>query len=96
MSHVLYSSAVGSLMFAMVCTREDIAQAVGVVNFGGDRDKRKSTTDYVFSLARGVLSWVLKLLAMVALSTTEAEYMAATQVSSYSQFLLAVKNDEKN
>ena len=32
MSHVPYASAVGSLMYAMVCTRPDIAHAVGVVS----------------------------------------------------------------
>jgi hypothetical protein len=32
MSKVLYSSAVGSLMYAMVCTRPDIAHVVGVVS----------------------------------------------------------------
>ncbi|KAK9218753.1 hypothetical protein WN943_007390 [Citrus x changshan-huyou] len=32
MSRVPYASAVGSLMFAMICTRPDIAQAVGVVS----------------------------------------------------------------
>ena len=41
MSRVSYASVVGSLMFAMICTRPDIAQAVGVVsrymvNFGGE------------------------------------------------------------
>jgi len=32
MSKVPYASAVGSLMYAMVCTRPDIAHAVGVVS----------------------------------------------------------------
>ncbi|GKV17327.1 hypothetical protein SLEP1_g27844 [Rubroshorea leprosula] len=47
MSYIPYSSAIGSLMYAMVCTRPDIAHAVGV--------------------------------KCVALSTTEAEYIAATE-----------------
>ena len=32
MSHVPYTSVVGSLMYAMVCTRLDLAQAVSVVS----------------------------------------------------------------
>ena len=32
MSRVAYASAVGSLMYAMVCTRPDIAHAVGVLS----------------------------------------------------------------
>ena len=124
MSRVPYASAVGSLMYAMICTRPDIAQAVGVVSrfmanpgrehwntvkrilryvkgtsdvalcfegsdfivkgyvdsdFVGDLDKRKSTTGYVFTLASGAVSWVSKLQTVVALSTTEVEYMAATE-----------------
>ncbi|XP_073148775.1 retrovirus-related Pol polyprotein from transposon TNT 1-94 isoform X1 [Henckelia pumila] len=124
MSRVPYASAVVSLMFAMICTRPDIAQAVGAVSrymtnpgqehwstvkrilgyikgtskaalcfggsdftlrgyvdsdYAGDPDKRKSTTGYVFTVAGGAVSWVSKLQTVVALSTTEAEYMAATQ-----------------
>ena len=32
MSHVPYASVVGSLMYAMVCARPDIAHAMGVVS----------------------------------------------------------------
>jgi hypothetical protein len=32
MSHVVYASTVGSLMYAMVCTRPDIAHAMGVLS----------------------------------------------------------------
>jgi hypothetical protein len=124
MSRVPYASAVGSLIFVMVCTRPDIAQVVGAASrymtnpsiehwntikrilryikgtlnvalcyggseftvrgyvnsdFAGDLEKRKFTTGYVFIIAGGAVSWVSKLQTVVALSTTEAEYMAATQ-----------------
>jgi len=124
MSQVPYALAVGSLMYAMICTRPDIAQAMGAVsrfmadpgkehwdvvkrilryikgtsdvalcfrglefivnsyvdsNFAGDLDKRRSTTGYVFTLAGGAVSWLSKLQYVIALSTTEAEYMVATQ-----------------
>ena len=119
-----YGSAVGSLMYAMVCTRPDIAYAVGAVSrflanpgkehwaavkwilrylrgttkrclcFGngklelkgytdadwaGDKDSRKSTSGYITTFAGGAVSWQSKLQKCVALSTTEAEYIAATE-----------------
>ncbi|KAL4271204.1 hypothetical protein GQ457_13G028940 [Hibiscus cannabinus] len=132
MSRVPYASAVGSLMFAMICTRPDIAQAVGVVSrymanpgrehwnavkrilryikgslnvalcyggsdflisgyvdsdYAGDLDKSKSTTGYVFTITGGAVSWVSKLQSVVAMSTTEAEYVAATQASKEAMWL---------
>jgi hypothetical protein len=126
MSSIPYSSAVGSLMYAMVCTRPDIAHAVGVVSrymnnpgkehweavkwilrylrgttthalcFGGsdtflqgyvdsdmagDKDSRRSTTGYVFTIGGTTVSWISKLQKVVALSTIEAEYVAATEAS---------------
>eukprot|EP00253_Pinus_taeda_P016925 PITA_16925 len=44
----------------------------------GDLDKRGSTSGYVFTLAGGDISWMSKLQNVVALSTTEAEYIAAS------------------
>ena len=131
MSHVPYASAIGSLMYAMVCTRPDIAHAVGVLSrymskpgkehwtaikrvfrylrgttdhaicyqgiagpdrvldvhgfvdadWAGDLDQRRSTSGYVFSLFGGSISWMNTKQAVVALSTTEVEYMAATHAS---------------
>jgi hypothetical protein len=126
MSRVPYSSTVGSLMYVMVCTRPDIAHAVGVVSrymnnpgkehweavkwilrylrgtsthalcFGGsdivlqgyvdsdmegDKDSRRSTTGYVFTVGGTTISWISKLQKVVSLSTTEAKYVVATEAS---------------
>ena len=120
MSKVPYSNAVGSLMYAMVCTRPNISHAVGIVSrymhnprkehwqvvkwilryiqktldvglifkkddmigqyvirycdsdYAGDLDKRRSTTGYVFTLAKAPVSWKSILQSTVALSTMEA------------------------
>ncbi|GJR70513.1 gag-pol polyprotein [Tanacetum coccineum] len=138
MSRVPYASAVGSLMFAMICTRPDIAHAVGVVSrymaepgrghweavkrilryvkgtsdvalcfrdsdlivkgyvdsdYAGDLDGSKSTTGYVFTLSGGTVSWVSKLQSVVAMSTTEAEYVAAAQASKEAVWLKMLLED---
>ena len=124
MRRVSYASAVGSLMYAMVCTRPDIAFAVGTVSrymgnpgrehweavkwilrylkgtsnvclrygsgkpvlegftdsdMSGDVDSSRSTSGYVMTYSGGAVSWKSRLQKTVALSTTEAEYMAAVE-----------------
>ena len=124
MDKLPYASAVGSLMYAMIATRPDIAFAVGVVSrymsnpgkkhweavkgimrylkatkslricyesqdlsvrgytdsdYAGDLDKRRSTSGYVFMLAGGAVSWQSRLQDCVTQSTTEAEYVAASE-----------------
>ena len=126
MAKIPYASAVGSLMYAMVCTRPDIAHAVGVVSrfmsnpgkehwegvkwllrylkgtskvtlcfrrkkvvlegfadadLGGCADSGKSTTGYVFTIGGTAISWMSRLQKSVALSTTEAEYMAIAEAA---------------
>ena len=46
-----------------------------------------STSGYVFNLFGGAISWMSKRQAVVALSTTEAEYMEATHVSKETVWL---------
>ena len=48
-------------------------------DYAGDLDQRRSTTGYVFTLCGGAVSWRSMLQPTIALSTTEAEYMAAVE-----------------
>ena len=48
-------------------------------DWGGDVNSRRSTMGYVFFLGQGAISWSSKRQPTIALSTTEAEYMAASQ-----------------
>ena len=48
-------------------------------DWAGDLDSRKSTSGYLFTFAGGAVSWQSKLQKCVALSTTEAEYIAANE-----------------
>jgi hypothetical protein len=47
-------------------------------NWDRDLDRRRSTNGYVFKMFSGAISWMSKRQEVVALSTTEVEYMAAT------------------
>ncbi|PNX87561.1 copia-type polyprotein, partial [Trifolium pratense] len=48
-------------------------------DYAGDLDDKKSTSGYVFMLETGAISWSSKKQPIVTLSTTEAEYVAASQ-----------------
>ena len=122
-----YQSIVGSLLYAAIATRPDIAQAVGVVSkfnskpteahltavkrilrylkgtadqalkyeksedgalvgysdadWAGDLDDRHSTTGNLFLMVGGPISWASKKQATVALSTSEAEYVALSSAT---------------
>ena len=127
MKNIPYASAIGSIMYAMLCTRPDVAYALGVASryqsdpgeshwtavksilkylrrtkdlfliYGGeselkveghtdssfqsDRDDSKSVSGYVFTLNGGAVSWKSSKQQTVADSTTEAEYIAASEAA---------------
>eukprot|EP00253_Pinus_taeda_P028820 PITA_28820 len=56
-------------------------------DWAGDFDQRRSTSGYVFNLFGGAVSWMSKKQSVVALSTTEAEYMATTHASKETVWL---------
>ena len=47
-------------------------------DYAGDKDTRRSTSAYQFLVCGNCVSWKTQLQTVVALSTTEAEFMAAT------------------
>ncbi|XP_042988660.1 secreted RxLR effector protein 161-like [Carya illinoinensis] len=127
MQTIPYSSVVGSLMYAQVCTRPDIAYVVGVLgrylsnpglahwkaakkvlrylqgtkdlvltyqrsdildivgysdaDFVGCLDDRKSTSGYVFMMAREAISWKSVKQTLTTSSTMEAEYVACYEAT---------------
>lgn len=140
MELVPYASAIGSLMYTMVCSRPNLAQAVSVLSrfmsnpgrdhwsgvkwllryvkgslevglkftagsnkvgitgfvdsdFAGDLDKRRSSTGYLFMLCGGPISWKSHLRSIVALSSTEAEYIAATEAMKETIWLRGLLNE---
>ncbi|KAK4383061.1 Retrovirus-related Pol polyprotein from transposon TNT 1-94 [Sesamum angolense] len=59
----------------------EVVKLIGYVdsNYANDRGSRRSTTSYVFTLCGACISWKSQLQNIVALSTTEAEYIAITE-----------------
>ncbi|CDO75139.1 hypothetical protein BN946_scf184772.g6 [Trametes cinnabarina] len=132
-----YQSALGSLMYAMLGTRPDLAFAVGMLSkhaaspgkdhwtalmrvykylrgtsdhalvfdgsalcseggnlvgysnadWAGDVNDRRSVTGFIFKLGDAAISWQSKKQDCVALSTTEAEYIALAAASKEALWL---------
>jgi hypothetical protein len=141
MKVISYASATGSLQYAQVCTRPNLAFVTGILgryqdnpriehwrmvkkalrnvqgtkgpmltyrrfdfleiegysdsDFAGDEDGRKSTSVYVFTLARGAILWKSSKQTVTASSTMYAEfvacYEAAGQVKWLKKFVLGLK-----
>ena len=126
MSKIPYASAIGSIMYAMICTRPDVSYALSITSryqsnpgedhwgavknilkylrrtkdmflvYGGndlqvigytdasfqsDKDDCKSQSGYVFLLCGGAVSWKSFKQETTADSTTEAEYIAASEAA---------------
>ncbi|KAJ9557320.1 hypothetical protein OSB04_011934 [Centaurea solstitialis] len=139
---VPYASAIGSIMYAMLCTRPDVAYSVSVTSryqhnpgephwvavknilkylrrtkdmflvFGGsedeisvsgysdasfqtDRDDFISQSGYVFTLKGGAISWKSSKQDTIADSTTEAEYIAASDAAKEAVWLRNFLSDHR-
>jgi hypothetical protein len=70
----------GTQNFGIYYTKGEKSDLIGFTDsdYAGDQDDRKSTSGYVFMLGNGAVSWSSKKQPIVTLSTTEAEFVAAT------------------
>nr|KYP47130.1 Retrovirus-related Pol polyprotein from transposon TNT 1-94 [Cajanus cajan] len=62
-------------------------------DYAADLDGRKSITGYAFTLRNCLVSWKATLQPSVALSTTEAEYMALTEAAKEGIWLKELVTD---
>nr|GFB80361.1 hypothetical protein [Tanacetum cinerariifolium] len=93
MQNVPYASTVGSIMYAVRCTRPDVAFAQNITsrfkqNSGEAhwtvvknilKDDTKSQTGYVFVLNGGAMVWKSSKQSTTAQHATEAEYIVASK-----------------
>src|SRR5664279_2989160 len=136
MNNIPYASAIGSIMYAMLCTRPDVAHVVSLTSryqsdpgmvhwtavknilkylkrtkemfliYGGDEelvvkcyvdasfdtdpDDSKSQSGYVFILNGAAVSWRSSKQSVVVASSTEAEYLAASEAPQEAVWMKAV------
>nr|GEZ10580.1 hypothetical protein [Tanacetum cinerariifolium] len=97
MQNIPYASAVGSIMYAVRCTRPDVAFAQNMTSRNMERELRvfcytdaeyltdvdnlKSQTGYVFVLNGCAVDWKSTKQSIFATSSTDAEYIAAFDAS---------------
>ncbi|MDV3146737.1 MAG: Ty1/Copia family ribonuclease HI, partial [Sweet potato little leaf phytoplasma] len=62
-------------------------------DFAADLDKRRSTSEYVFTLFQNTISWKSSLQSVVALSTTESEYISLVEAVKEGIWLKGLVNE---
>ena len=62
-------------------------------DFAGDLDRKKSISGYLFKLDNCLISWKATLQHIVALSSTEAEFVAVTEAVKESMWLRGLLNE---
>ncbi|KAL0357996.1 UNVERIFIED_CONTAM: Retrovirus-related Pol polyprotein from transposon TNT 1-94 [Sesamum calycinum] len=83
MTKVPYASVIGCLMYVMVCTRPDLAHVVSKICKCMSKPGRHhwEAIKWIFRYLKGgePMCWKSTVQSIVALSTTEAEYMAVAE-----------------
>lgn len=85
----------GTLNYGLAYVRGKNAMLIGLCDsdWGGSLDDNKSTSRYAFSFRSGVFSWALVKQNYVALSTTDAVYISASEATTQAIWLRFVLED---
>ncbi|KAH9684680.1 DNA (cytosine-5)-methyltransferase [Citrus sinensis] len=76
----LRGTAVTAIMFGKISGASPEVAGFVDSDYAADKYRRRSITGFVFTMCGGAISWKSSLQSVVALSTTEAEYIALTEV----------------
>ncbi|KAK9669245.1 hypothetical protein RND81_13G119000 [Saponaria officinalis] len=85
----------GTKSYGIMYETEEDSNLTGFTDsdWAGSIDDRKSTSGYVFQLGSKAISWSSKKQATVALSSAEAEYVAATSAACEAIWLRRILSD---
>ncbi|KAL0537750.1 hypothetical protein IC582_026735 [Cucumis melo] len=72
----LKGSASVSLCYSRDCDKSTLLEGFTDADYAADLDKRRSLSGHIFRLYGNVVSWKVNLQPVVALSTTESEYIS--------------------
>ena len=87
----------GTVNLGLKYCKSEEGQLIGYADadWAGDLDDRHSTSGNVFLMAGGAISWMSKKQATVALSTSEAEYVALSSATQEAVWLRRLLTDLK-
>lgn len=87
--HILFGYLKGTMFLAIKYNRGDdqISRALVDSDYGGCPDTYRLTTGWIFLLAQGPISWSSKRQKTVAMSSCEAEYVAASEATKEAMWL---------
>lgn len=85
----------GTIDKKLIYRRDDTSELHGYcdADWASDVEDRRSVTGYVFMMNGGAITWNSKKQPTVALSTTEAEYMAMSSATQEATWIRNLKNE---
>ncbi|GJQ79275.1 hypothetical protein Trydic_g5518 [Trypoxylus dichotomus] len=85
----------GTANFELFYPKNSEIELVGFddADWAGDQEDRKSTTGYLFKVYGGTICWSTKKQSTVAMSSTEAEYVALAEAAREGIWLVNLLHD---